>query len=268
MVFKNLRRAGVLKNSLHAVEFSDNGLSVGGWVASPRVTRRTSRAIFIYVNGRFVRDRIVQHALFEGYAQRLVKGQFPVAVISIKLPFDAVDVNVHPTKNEVRFARQQVVHEAVRRAVAQKLYEVDIPQWRPAASAPDRVSETTQKNFGFRISDFGYKESKSRMPVVRQGSEDPNPVDLSGSDLNPQSAIRNLQSSDSQPDLWQQKPFGNMRVIGQFHNTYIVCESEQGLILIDQHAAHERVLYEQFSGRATGAETRGEWHDGCTSLPA
>jgi DNA mismatch repair protein MutL len=75
-----------LKNSLNAIEFCNNGISVAGWIASPLVTRRTSRAIFIYVNGRFVRDRIVQHALFEGYSQRLVKGQFPVAVIFIVRP--------------------------------------------------------------------------------------------------------------------------------------------------------------------------------------
>jgi len=242
-----------LRNSLHAIEFSSKGLSVAGWIAVPRVTRRSSRAIFIYVNGRFVRDRIVQHALFEGYSQRLVKGQFPVAVIFINLPCDAVDVNVHPTKNEVRFARQKDVHEAVRRAVAQTLYEVDLPQWRPAVSAPDRVSETTPNDLGFGISDFGYKKSKHRIPIARKTSNDLYPADIRQADFNPKSEIPNLQSEDPQPDLWQKKPFGHMRVIGQFHNTYIVCESEAGLILIDQHAAHERVLYEQFSARASGA---------------
>jgi DNA mismatch repair protein MutL len=243
-----------LKNSLHAIAFSTNGISIGGWIASPRVTRRTSRAVFIFVNGRFVRDRIVQHALFEGYSQRLVKGQFPVAVIHINLPFDAVDVNVHPTKNEVRFARQREVHEAVRRAVAQTLYEVDLPQWRPAGSAPDRVSETKPYDLGFGISDFGYKESKSRIPATRQTSNGGHPADTRQPDFNPKSEIRNLQSKDSSPALWKQKLFGDMRIIGQFQNTYIVCESEQGLILIDQHAAHERVLYEQFSARASGAQ--------------
>ena len=118
-----------LKNDLLAIDSQTDGISISGWIASPRANRRTSRAIYLYVNGRFVHDRIVQHALFEGYAQRLVKGQFPVAVIFINVPFDEVDVNVHPTKNEVRFARQKEVHEAVRQTVAQTLYEMDRPGW-------------------------------------------------------------------------------------------------------------------------------------------
>jgi len=145
-----------LKSSLHAVEFCNDGISISGWISLPRASRRTSRGIYIYVNGRFVRDRIVQHALFEGYTQRLVKGQFPVAVIFIDVPPDAVDVNVHPTKNEVRFARQRDVHEAVRRAVAQTLYEKDRPGWGNARSSGDdkfrqqgRVSEAVSKDFGF-----------------------------------------------------------------------------------------------------------------------
>ena len=98
---------------LHAIEFSRNGLLISGWICSPRVTRRTSRGLYIFVNGRFVRDRTVQHGIFKGFAQRLVKGQFPVAVVFIKIPFDQVDVNVHPAKNEVRFVKPQAVHEAV-----------------------------------------------------------------------------------------------------------------------------------------------------------
>ena len=224
-----------LKNSLHTIEFQDNGVSISGWIASPRVTRRSSRAIFIYVNGRFVRDRIVQHALFEGYSQRLVKGQFPVAVICIDLPFDAVDVNVHPTKNEVRFARQRDVHEAVRRAVAQTLYEVDLPQWRPAqAKTSERISEAVNREFGNRNAEGRKKELQFGTPDHQDR----------------ESSIAEPATRNEQPGFWQQKPFGHMRIIGQFHNTYIVCESEQGLILIDQHAAHERVLYEQFSSRA------------------
>jgi DNA mismatch repair protein MutL len=235
-----------LKNSLHALDFNHNHVSISGWIASPRVTRRTSRAVFIYVNGRFVRDRIVQHALFEGYSQRLVKGQFPVAVIFINLPFDAVDVNVHPTKNEVRFARQKDVHEAVRRAVAQKLYEEDRPGWGNARSAGDggRVSETTPREFGKKELQFGKWNAEQTADDPHLASRTPQPATR-----NPQPATRTAQSP-----IWQKAGFSAMRVIGQFHNTYIVCESEAGLILIDQHAAHERVLYEQFSARASGAQ--------------
>jgi DNA mismatch repair protein MutL len=244
-----------LKNSLHAVEFQNDGISVSGWISSPRVTRRTSRAIFIYVNGRFVRDRIVQHALFEGYSQRLVKGQFPVAVIYINLPFDAVDVNVHPTKNEVRFARPRDVHEAVRRAVAQTLHEVDLPQWRPANYTTDRqaaaaggISEAARKEFGMRKAEGGKKGSEFGSPHLA-------PRDSQLETRNPQLVTRNPQRATrtTQHAIWDKEGFSSMRVIGQFHNTYIVCESEGGLILIDQHAAHERVLYEQFSARSTGA---------------
>jgi len=232
-----------LKNSLHAIEFLNNGIAIAGWISSPRVTRRTSRAIFIYVNGRFVSDRIVQHALFEGYSQRLVKGQFPVAVIFIDVPFDAVDVNVHPTKNEVRFARQPDVHEAVRRAAAQTLYEVDRPDWGNARSSGNegRVSEAATKDFGFSHPGPRNAQRATRLPsFFNPKSEIPTPQSR-----DPQPATRNAQTA-----IWQKKPFGDMRLIGQFHNTYIVCESEAGLILIDQHAAHERILFEMFSARS------------------
>jgi DNA mismatch repair protein MutL len=268
-----------LRNSLHAIEFSSKDISIAGWIAAPRVTRRSSRAIFIYVNGRFVRDRMVQHALFEGYSQRLVKGQFPVAVIFINLPFDAVDVNVHPTKNEVRFARQRDVHEAVRRAVAQTLYEVDLPQWRPAESASDsrsvasgRVSETAPGEFGTLpplrgVGSYGPDAATRNANLAnRDPYPEPRNTNLANRDpypeprnTNPATRNSQLETRDpqqvtrtSQHDLWQKKPFGHMRIIGQFHNTYIVCESEEGLILIDQHAAHERVLYEQLSARSSG----------------
>ena len=243
-----------LKSSLHPIEFQNDAVAVAGWISSPRVTRRTSRAIYIYVNGRFVRDRIIQHALFEGYSQRLVKGQFPMAAVFINVPYDAVDVNVHPTKNEVRFARQREVHEAVRRAAAQTLYEVDRPQWAPVRSSGNeefrqqgRVSETKMMEFGMRNAECGKKEMKFGRWNEQQTADDPYPATRTPqlATRNPYPAARTAQSA-----IWEKKRFGDMRVIGQLHNTYIVCEDEAGLILIDQHAAHERILFEMFSARS------------------
>ena len=253
---------GDLQNNLHPIEFKHDEVSISGWISSPRVTRRSSRGLYVYVNGRFVRDRIVQHALFEGYSQRLVKGQFPVAVVLINIPFDDVDVNVHPTKNEVRFARQQHVHEAVRRVVAQTLYELDRPQWAPVDFAsgdrqgkPGQILDGGREKFGRRkrnaeIGAWSSKFQREHYP------DSPITNHASGIHL-PETVIQRPLSQDQevQTRIWEKKRFAAMRVIGQFHNTYIVCESEEGLILLDQHAAHERILFEQLSFRSTQTRT-------------
>jgi DNA mismatch repair protein MutL len=285
---------GDLKNTLHSIDFKNNAGSISGWISSPRTTRRTSRGLFIYVNGRFVRDRIIQHALFEGYSQRLVKGQFPIAALFITVPFDEVDVNVHPTKNEVRFARQREVHEAVKRAVARTLSEVDSPDWGPAEFSEDsvnRIAETGVKEFGFKKAgvvnlphasngdahhEF-FDESASRNPQPtthnpQPTTHNPQPTTYNSHPTthnsqpatpNPQPTTRNPQPTTRNPQptthnlqttIWQKKRFGDLHVIGQLHNTYIVCEADTGLILIDQHAAHERILFERFSARATDAQ--------------
>jgi len=269
---------GDLKNDLHAVDAQSDFITLSGWISSPRATRRTSRGIYIYVNGRFVRDRIVQHALFEGFAQRLVKGQFPLAVLFISVPFDEVDVNVHPTKNEIRFVRQKEIHETVRQTVAQTLAEADRPQWGALNSSADeerlpsaRISEKTRKAFGIRPSVFAkgkLEEDNSEWKLI---SENRHPAATDGSSESAnhpaartaQPAPRTTHLEPRTPDraprthqtvIWQKKQFSDLRIIGQLHNTYIVCEAQAGLILIDQHAAHERVLFETLRSRSAAAK--------------
>jgi len=263
-----------LKNALHPIEFQNSAVSISGWISAPRTTRRTSRGVFIYVNGRFVRDRIIQHALFEGYSQRLVKGQFPIAALFITVPFEEVDVNVHPTKNEVRFARQRDVHDAVRQAVSRALFGADKSSWGTRRDFKDeafgnqgRVSEPGMSEFGSRNAEVGKEKFEFGLrPVgnsefgIKEADDQFQPASLDTDEFaqhgiadepatrNPQPATRHTQAT-----IWQQKRFGDMRIIGQLHNTYIVCEADAGLIMIDQHAAHERILFERFSDRATHA---------------
>jgi len=284
---------GDLKNELLPVESQSDPIDISGWISSPRAARRTSRGVYIFVNRRFVHDRTVQHALFEGYAQRLVKGQFPVAVLFISVPYEEVDVNVHPTKNEVRFARQKEVHEAVRRTVAQTLYEMDRVGWRAKATSggvEDRLP--LREDFGIRTrrrpigQDYAAAKNaeigKNRLEFGRMKVEEGNSDWKLASNFQPQaSSFEHPGSADqsaafnetlpthyqqpatrtpqpplktSQTAIWQKKRFGDMRIIGQLHNTYIVCEADAGLILIDQHAAHERILFEALSSRAAGTK--------------
>jgi DNA mismatch repair protein MutL len=234
---------------LHAIEFNRDAVSISGWISAPKVTRRTSRGLYIYVNGRFVRDRSIQHGVFQGYAQRLVKGQFPIAVVFLKVPFGQVDVNVHPTKNEVRFVNPHQVHEAVKSAIAQTLYETDRLNWRPQngpqGQAPQKTSQIFESIAAFRPAgkgvgkdDFGFRPATSSAESI--------------SDFGIKS--REQKTTDGrqrqQERMFESKGFSALRVVGQLHNLYIVCESDGGLVLIDQHAAHERILFEQLKQRS------------------
>jgi DNA mismatch repair protein MutL len=239
------------RHDLHPIEISRNGVFISGWICSPRVTRRTSRGLYIFVNGRFVRDRSIQHGIFQGYAQRLVKGQFPIAAVFIKIPFDQVDVNVHPTKNEVRFVNPHEIHEAVKSAIAQTLYEIDRLDWHPENRTPRPEARKTLR-VGESLSTFR-NANKQALPAGQ--------TQFSIRDIDfPQTALGDPRQegkfqqpagsgSEAQAVLWEDKGFSALRVVGQIHNLYIVCESDGALVIIDQHAAHERIFFEQLKQR-------------------
>jgi DNA mismatch repair protein MutL len=248
-----------VEGDLFNVAFSTDDVSVTGWISSARNTRKTSRGIYIYVNGRVVRDRIIQHALFEGYSGRLMKGQFPMAVLFIRVPYDQVDVNVHPTKHEIRFLRQNKVHDVIVRVVADRLRLGDDPLWRPRQYIGADAEK--QKNYisESRI-DFSVPEEKVQPPAFLQGRDprfartgNPSPGEsghsaLPGPGFSLNKDLNSVQSSIQTP-LWGNKRFGDLRAIGQLQDTYILCESADALILIDQHAAHERILFEKLKHR-------------------
>ncbi|MFC1876482.1 DNA mismatch repair endonuclease MutL [Thermodesulfobacteriota bacterium] len=247
-----------MKEGLITVQHDDGYLQLEGWISSPSITRKTSRSMHIYINGRAARDRVVQHALFEGYAGRLVKGQFPMAVLFVRVPFDRVDVNVHPAKNEVRFSDQKQVHDTVQSAIAHALQQVDSRKWgrrfpqekmlfikeKPrsyqgtdawTASPQHETKETLTPSLKTALS----PSSVSPMRTLSNGPGPPTaftkPADGNGFS----------KEVSAQAKLWDQTRFSDLKVIGQYQDIYIVCESNQDLILLDQHAAHERILYEK-----------------------
>jgi len=240
-----------IQNNLKKIEFTSDFLTVQGWISSPRITRSTSRGIYLYVNQRVVRNRVIQHALFQGYGSRLMKGQFPVAVIFIHVPSDQLDVNVHPTKNEVKFARQKKIHDAVSGVVAEKLRLADQPEWATPRVQESR-SSTKQSVISEPTSNFGIfeKQARGRYPVPSTQ----HPVSSTQQPASPWKQDLRFTTTSSQTELWARKRFGDLKVIGQFHDTYIVCESADRIVLIDQHAAHERIIFEQLKNRSQASK--------------
>ncbi len=238
---------------------------LAGWVCTSRISRATTRGIYIFVNGRFVRDRVIQHALIGAFRGRLMKGRYPLAVLFLKVPFDQVDVNVHPTKHQVRFARQREIHDQVARAVTQAIDAAERPAWGPRppggqanhrtghvetpreGGAPpvfDRPPDRRRERQGPGPRPRGLGDETSGRPGAadaRRVAEPRAPYPLSPS----------RAAAPVQTPVWRQSRFGDLRVIGQLRDTFILCEAPRELVVIDQHAAHERICYEELKRQAT-----------------
>jgi DNA mismatch repair protein MutL len=251
-----------IKKELHPVDGVTGDIEISGWVAASRMNRSTARGIYLFVNGRWVKDRVIQHALFAGYSGRLMKGQYPVAVLFLKVPFDQVDVNVHPTKHEIRFVHQKLVHDTVRDAVSDALRRSDPSQWKVPESGiaesvqrPAAVSEPHAEYELPHAPETGHHgtrpgEARDR-PAVAENRQ--KPLRPTGHVDTPTPPIRPTASngkSARQTPLWKQRFFADLTLIGQYKGTYIICECHDGLMLIDQHAAHERIVFEQLKRRS------------------
>ena len=207
------------------------GISVGGLVGPPSISRVSRGYISLLVNRRWVQSRQLTFAVEEAYSGLLPTGRHPIAVIDLRLPPEEVDVNVHPTKAEVRFRRPNDVFSAAQRAVRQALLEqAPVPSVgakpAPAARRPPTPQEAAMPPLWERALQLEREDKAAPAAPVAPPPKSSLPV---------------------------------LRVIGQVGNTYIVAEGPQGMYLIDQHAAHERVLFEQLSAarQKQGVESQG-----------
>jgi DNA mismatch repair protein MutL len=218
----------------------ENGVRLRLFLAPPDEAQTTSRGVSLYVGRRWVRDRGLLHALGMGYGELVPSGRFPTAIVFLDPPEGTVDVNVHPQKVEVRFARPQEVHAALRHAVARALartpWVAEQAGARPSPVAmyavaspapPERMSELAAR----------YADRQEAMlfaPAVAPRDRAP-----------PREPARGGF-------------FGGLSYLGQLDRTYLVCEAPGELILIDQHAAHERIAFQRLreAHRPGGAGAR------------
>jgi DNA mismatch repair protein MutL len=205
---------------------AQGSIEVVGLIGSPAVSRANRSYISLFVNRRWIRDRSLTFAVVEAYQGMLPIGRFPVAIVEIRLPPDEVDVNVHPTKAEVRFREERAVFAAVQRAVRRVL-----------------ADRSPVPSFDVRSSMFEASEAvDERAPPAWR--EQPVTLPLSAAML----ATSNEQPATApsfEPRMMSEE-MPMLRPVGQVGNTYVIAEGPDGMYLIDQHAAHERVLYERF----------------------
>ena len=233
------------RNALR-VDHEGAGMRLHGWIAQPAYNRASADQQYLYVNGRSVRDRNVAHAVRQAYADVLFHGRHPAYVLFLQLDPRGVDVNVHPAKHEVRFRESRLVHDFVYRTLHEALAETragSVAMAVPQASASPSWSmpPPQQSAIGLRVSDA---------PAAYAALYAPR------DDASAHAAAAQVPVSVPMPD---DAPNGMPPLgfaIAQLHGIYILAENADGLIVVDMHAAHERIGYEKLKTAHDGAGLR------------
>lgn len=235
-------------SELFEVRSGTENIEVYGFMSSPEDKKTTTQRLYTYVNRRPVRDRLITRILVDSYGRLIEKGRFPQGLIFIRIPHEEVDVNVHPTKNEVRFRRAGLVVDLIKAAVQEMLRNAP---WIKDYKA--RVENAVQEFYERRVA-FEAPEIENRRGVsfvtVEEGTTLPSletqNADGMGLPNQPPAEVRPPSDGAASHNLFKQNGFfSELRIIGQVRELYIVCESKRGMVLIDQHAAHERIMYEK-----------------------
>ncbi|MFO7696721.1 MAG: DNA mismatch repair endonuclease MutL [Anaerolineae bacterium] len=214
--------------------YQRDGITVWGLIGSPALHRSNRRDVIFFVNHRWIQDTALSYAVSQAYHTLIPQGRHPLAILDIALPPEEVDVNIHPTKQEVRFREQGAVYAAVQWAVRSTLMS---QRPVPAADLPGRSSASWTRQFDGREARLTPGQAHMALDLQRTG-------DLPSLDGD----TANLFSAEPRPT--ERLPM--LRVVGQIAQTYIIAEGPGGMYLIDQHAAHERIRYEALQEQRSG----------------
>ncbi len=232
-------------NRCLAIDQSAAGLSLRGWVGLPTASRSSADQQYFYVNGRAVRDRIVAHAVRQAYADVLFHGRHPAFVLFLQLDPRRVDVNVHPAKLEVRFRDGRLVHDFVYRTLHEALAGTRAGMAPTASHAEPRNDEgmATIGGAGWLPSVQSPMNLPVREAIAGYAALYGNPLGHARQDI--------ADADDSIPP-----PLGF--ALAQLHGVFILAENAHGLVLVDMHAAHERITYERLKEAQDGSGIRSQ----------
>jgi DNA mismatch repair protein MutL len=232
-----------VREALYPVEAKQADVVLRGFIGSPACERGNAKLQYFFVNGRWIRDRSLGHALQEAYRGLVMTGRYPVAFLFLDMPADQLDVNVHPTKVEVRFRDSQAMHHLVFAALKERLRRENLTARLEVPSS-----------FG-GVQRLGYTEQATSLPEPPPWSLTPEPPPAPAL---PFASGLSVPLSDPVPELEEMAdaptpadsvlPAGPFKAI-QLYNTYLVLETPEGMLVVDQHALHERILFEQLKAR-------------------
>ncbi len=248
-----------------AAPFGD--IRMHGFVSKPEIQKLNRNSIFIFVNGRLIRDRLIQHALTEAYRNILPPTVYPVVLLFLEMPTAEVDVNVHPSKTEVRFRQQSVIHDFVRDSAREALMKArPVPQFlseinaQPSASAGltpgARDTDGTRAPWRdvYEPAAAGFALQPPRLPPTTARLEFEGGIAVEANAAVSLARAPELSIPDhgcAPPIAQEQQPpptlesLRTLKPLGQIRNSFILAVNEDGLWIIDQHVAHERVLFEK-----------------------
>ena len=238
-----------LAADLYPLAYAGGGLSVTGLVARPECSRSAASHLYTYINGRYIRDKVVQHAILQACRNFMERGRYPVVILFMEVPPAEVDVNVHPTKHEVRFREQGKVHDAIQAAVESVLRAT--PWVRSPARQESAVDAAPFPSPASSLRVAGVREALSRYQPGTEQQRLPAGPGI----RNPESGTRDLELRTRTPGLRTPAVsgyFSSLTIIGQFNAAYILCQDGTDLVIIDQHAAHERVAFERLKSQFAG----------------
>lgn len=218
-----------MENALK-IEADAVGLKLSGWIAKPAFSRSQPDLQYFYVNGRMIRDKVVNHAVRQAYQDVMYQDRYPAFVLFLEIEPQQVDVNVHPTKHEVRFRETRLVHDFIRHGIQDAL----------AHARPDAVAPMTAIPVNYTPVVSEPVTARSQAPMMPSSFSKPYKVQEQ------MSLYATLTSDKTQPvqvTASVTAVFGT--ALAQLMGIYILAENEKGLVLVDMHAAHERIVYER-----------------------
>jgi DNA mismatch repair protein MutL len=253
-VFRLVREQGVrsriaelfspeIADALLETQSNERGLQIVAYLGKPEIAATSNRLQYIFLNGRFIRDKFISHAIKEAYRGVIDPSRFPAAFLFIKMPYEDYDVNVHPTKIEVRFYNANLVHSQILACLREKLLATDldalarVPQPTGGAVVPlrrdNRIAEAMEEFF------------KRHRPAGQR--------ELVFTAEHAENAKKNfrINSACSAVSTVETARTGTSRRFIQVHDSFIIAENDEGFCIIDQHALHERIMYEHLRKRVS-----------------